>query len=388
MESNNNEILVVKNDGQYPFNRVNFDDYTSILNYGSDILKQIEEASIVHAKMLESQGITDSLDDELGSITDFSEQITRIELEKEDKKEEKGLRKLGSMIASVVRKKTKEYLDTDFISFEKYQENLKTIADTIEKESQLVLKTIKQNGDFKKIMNPLIEKLKLLTEVGAQDLEEYKVNVYEPRKKAYDLNPEDPSIMRAYNESTLIIDVFEGTLSDLKKGLSECELTLTGMEMAQKPNMTLVRQYNTYLRTSQPFLYLQGAEMVENQRQRDRINKFNKLVDVTNSVYKKNAEMLVDNIRDATELDKNGSILMETIEEVAALTNEGLELYQASAQEVKKARQEDLKKLDGIIKQIDASRQRISNLTIDGEHVSSIYDRPSLPKTRSRRRGK
>ena len=268
---NNNEILVVKNDGQYPFNRVNFDDYTSILNYGSDILKQIEEASIVHAKMLESQGVTDNLEDELGSITDFSEQITRIELEKEDKKEEKGLMKLGSKIMDKFRKKSKEFLDTDFISFEKYQANLKTIADTIEKESQLVLKTIQQNGDFKRIMNPLIEKLKLLVEVGTQDLEEYKVNVYESRKKAFDLNPEDASIMRAYNESSLIIDVFEGTLSDLKKGLSECELTLTGMEMAQKPNMTLVRQYNTYLRTSQPFLYLQGAEMVENQRQRDRI---------------------------------------------------------------------------------------------------------------------
>ena len=41
-----NELITVKNDGQYPFNRVDFNDYSSILNYGSDILKQIEEASM------------------------------------------------------------------------------------------------------------------------------------------------------------------------------------------------------------------------------------------------------------------------------------------------------------------------------------------------------
>lgn len=384
----NKEIIVVNNNKEYPFERVNFDDNISVLNYGSDILKQIEEVSIIHAKMLESQGVTDSLDDELSSITDFSQQITRIELDGEDKKEEKGLMKLGSKIMDKFRRKTKEFLDTDFISSEKYQENLKTIAETIAKESELVLKTIKQNGDFKKIMEPLLDKLKLLVEVGTTDLEEYKKNVYEPRKLAHEQNPEDTSIMRAYATSDLIVDTFEGTLADLKKGLSECELTLIGMEMGQKPNMALVRQYNTYLRTSQPFLYLQGAEMVENQRQRDRINKFNRVVETTNDVYKRNAELLVDNIRDATELEKNGSILMETIEEVAALTNEGLQLYQSSAQEIKKARAEDLAKLDNIVKQIDASRQRISNMTLDSQSIGSIYDKPILPKTRSRRRGK
>ena len=160
----NKEIIVVNNNKEYPFERVNFDDNISVLNYGSDILKQIEEVSIIHAKMLESQGVTDSLDDELSSITDFSQQITRIELDGEDKKEEKGLMKLGSKIMDKFRRKTKEFLDTDFISFEKYQENLKTIAETIAKESELVLKTIKQNGDFKKIMEPLLDKLKLLVE--------------------------------------------------------------------------------------------------------------------------------------------------------------------------------------------------------------------------------
>jgi len=385
----NKEIIVVNNDNkEYPFERVNFDDNISVLNYGSDILKQIEEVSIIHAKMLESQGVTDSLDDELGSITDFSQQITRIELDGEDKKEEKGLMKLGSKIMDKFRRKTKEFLDTDFISFEKYQANLKVVADTIEKESELVLKTIKQNGDFKKIMEPLLDKLKLLVEVGTADLEEYKKNVYEPRKIAHEQNPEDTSMMRAYATSDLIVDTFEGTLADLKKGLSECELTLIGMEMGQKPNMALVRQYNTYLRTSQPFLYLQGAEMVENQRQRDRINKFNRVVATTNDVYKRNAELLVDNIRDATELEKNGSILMETIEEVAALTNEGLQLYQSSAQEIRKARTEDLAKLDNIVKQIDASRQRISNMTLDSQSIGSIYEKSALPRPKTRRRGK
>lgn len=388
MEENKEIIVVNNNNKEYPFERVNFDDNISVLNYGSDILKQIEEVSIIHAKMLESQGVTDSLDDELSSITDFSQQITRIELDGEDKKEEKGLMKLGSKIMDKFRRKTKEFLDTDFISFEKYQDNLKTIAETIAKESELVLKTIKQNGDFKKIMEPLLDKLKLLVEVGTTDLEEYKKNVYEPRKLAHEQNPEDTSIMRAYATSDLIVDTFEGTLADLKKGLSECELTLIGMEMGQKPNMALVRQYNTYLRTSQPFLYLQGAEMVENQRQRDRINKFNRVVETTNDVYKRNAELLVDNIRDATELEKNGSILMETIEEVAALTNEGLQLYQSSAQEIKKARAEDLAKLDNIVKQIDASRQRISNMTLDSQSIGSIYEKSALPRPKTRRRGK
>jgi len=388
MEENKEIIVVNNNNKEYPFERVNFDDNISVLNYGSDILKQIEEVSIIHAKMLESQGVTDSLDDELSSITDFSQQITRIELDGEDKKEEKGLMKLGSKIMDKFRRKTKEFLDTDFISFEKYQANLKVVADTIEKESELVLKTIKQNGDFKKIMEPLLDKLKLLVEVGTADLEEYKKNVYEPRKIAHEQNPEDTSMMRAYATSDLIVDTFEGTLADLKKGLSECELTLIGMEMGQKPNMALVRQYNTYLRTSQPFLYLQGAEMVENQRQRDRINKFNRVVEVTNSVYKRNAELLVDNIRDATELEKNGSILMETIEEVAALTNEGLQLYQSSAQEIRKARTEDLAKLDNIVKQIDASRQRISNMTLDSQSIGSIYEKSALPRPKTRRRGK
>ena len=388
MEENKEIIVVNNNNKEYPFERVNFDDNISVLNYGSDILKQIEEVSIIHAKMLESQGVTDSLDDELSSITDFSQQITRIELDGEDKKEEKGLMKLGSKIMDKFRRKTKEFLDTDFISFEKYQDNLKTIAETIAKESELVLKTIKQNGDFKKIMEPLLDKLKLLVEVGTTDLEEYKKNVYEPRKLAHEQNPEDTSMMRAYATSDLIVDTFEGTLADLKKGLSECELTLIGMEMGQKPNMALVRQYNTYLRTSQPFLYLQGAEMVENQRQRDRINKFNRVVETTNDVYKRNAELLVDNIRDATELEKNGSILMETIEEVAALTNEGLQLYQSSAQEIKKARAEDLAKLDNIVKQIDASRQRISNMTLDSQSIGSIYEKSALPRPKTRRRGK
>ena len=381
-----NELITVKNDGQYPFNRVDFNDYSSILNYGSDILQQIEEASIVHAKMLESQGISDNLDDELKNITDFSEQVGRIEIEKDNKKEEKGLRKIGSMISGIVRRKTKEYLDTDFISFEKYQEDLENIANTIRKESEAVLLTITQNSDFKKIMNPLVEKLKLLIEVGESDLEEYKINVFKPREEAFKTNPSDTSIARAYNESNLIVEVFEETLLELKKGLSKCDITLTNMELALKPNMVLVRQYNSYLKTSQPFLYLQGSSMVETQRQRDRINKFNRIIDVTNGVYVKNAEMLVENIEDSTELEKRGSMLVETIKEVAELTNKGIQLYESSATEVKEARKKDLEALTGIIEQMDASRQRLSDLTIDGEEMSLVYDKKTLPKTRRRGR--
>ena len=43
--------------------------------------------------------------------------------------------------------------------------------------------------------------------------------------------------------------MFEGTLLELKKGLSKCDITLTNMELALKPNMVLVRQYNSYLKT-------------------------------------------------------------------------------------------------------------------------------------------
>ena len=388
MEENKEIIVVNNNNKEYPFERVNFDDNISVLNYGSDILQQIKDASIVHAKMLESQGVTDSLDNELDNITDFSQQITHIELDEEEKKEEKGLMKLGSKIMDKFRRKTKEFLDTDFISYEKYQANLETVAASVENEMGLVLKTIKQNGDFKKIMEPLIDKLKLLVEVGTADLEEYKKNVYEPRKLAHEQNPEDTGLMRAYATSDLIVDTFEGTLVDLKKGLSECELTMIGMEMGQKPNMALVKRHKNYLNISHPLLYLQGAEMVDNQRQRDRINKFNRVLDTTNEVYKRNAELLVDNIRDATKLEKKGSIFMGTIEEVAALTNEGLQLYQSSAEEIRKAREEDLAKLDNIVKQIDASRQRISNMTLDSQSIGSIYDKSALPRPKTRRRGK
>jgi len=386
MESNGNEIIISKNNGQYPFNRVDFNDYASILNYGADILQQIEEASIVHAKMLESQGVTDSLDDELKSIMDFSEQVGRIEINKENQKEEKGLRKIGSMLSGVIKKKSKEFLDTDFISFEKYQENLESIAEMVRKESSAVLLTITQNSDFKKIMNPLVEQLKLLIEVGEADLAEYKINVLKPREDAYNANPTDTGIARSYNESKLITDVFEETLVELKKGLSKCDITLTNMELSQKPNMTLVRQYNAYLKTSQPFLYLQGSSMVETQRQRDRINKFNRIIDVTNGVYVRNAEMLVENIEDSTELEKRGSMLIDTIKEVAELTNKGIQLYESSALEVQQARKKDLEDLTAIIEQMDASRQRISNITIDGDEMSSMFDKKALPKTRRRGR--
>ena len=114
--------------------------------------------------------------------------------------------------------------------------------------------------------------------------------------------------------------------------------------------------------------------------------KFNKIIDVTNGVYVKNAQMLVENIEDSTELEKRGSMLVETIKEVAELTNKGIQLYESSSSEVKEARKRDLEALTGIIEQMDASRQRLSDLTIDGEEISSVYERKALPKTK--RRGK
>jgi len=357
MEKNNEIVITTKNEEGYDFNRVDFDDPSTIVNYGVDVLNEMSNQAKIHAQMLESQGSSDRLDDEIKIISRFSEQLKR----NGSRKGIRGVLNKGINGVKSLVKTGKVETDSNFIKYQEYCENLKRIADNVEEEKFKTLKEIGLNSDFIKKMNPLIAKLELLVTIGYEDLEDFRTNVFVELEASYNANPEDVDIKRNYLMKKQSIEVFEGQLADLNKSLVTYKETLLEMDMAQGPNMDLVISYNSYLKTTAPNLDMQATSMVNLQRQRERIDKHQELLEVVNATYVKNAEMLVDNIEDAITLSENGNITMDTIKQVDALIDKGVSLLVDSVGKKQQKRQEDIAVLQELSNKVETYKGQIGN---------------------------
>lgn len=384
MEKNNEIVVTANNTEGYDFNRVNFDDPSTIVNYGVEVLNEMSEQAKIHAQMLESQGASEKLDDEIKIISRFSEQLKR----GSSRKGIKGLITGGINGVKSLVKSGKVETDVNFIKYQDYCENLKRIATNIEEEKFKTLKEIGLNSDFIKKMNPLIAKLELLVNVGYSDLEAFRVGVFTSLEEQYNANPENVDIRREYLMKKQSIDVFEGQLADLNKSLVTYKETLLEMDMAQGPNMELVISYNSYLKTTAPNLDMQATSMVNLQRQRERIDKHQSLLEAVNATYVKNAEMLVENIQDAVTLSENGNITMDTIRQVDALIDKGVNLLIDSAGKKQQRRQDEIIALQELSDKVEVYKGQIGNYIL-GEKAA-VEALNGAPKTKSRRltRGK
>ena len=387
MGKNNELIVTVNNEEGYSFNRVNFNDSSSILNYGVDILNEIQERARVHAQMLEAQGEISNLDEETDRIARFNEQLRRGDTSKKYSKGLIGLAVGGfRKITSLVR--DEEATDGNFIKYKQYCDNLKKIASNVEEDKNNTLKEMAINSDFIKQMKPLMQKLQILIEVGYSDLEAFRTGDLASYEKLYNANPEDIDTKTSYFIGKQASDIFETQLVDLTKSLALYKQTLLEIEMSQEPNMKLVVSYNSYLTTAAPNLEVQGSSMVGLQRQRERIDKQRKLLDIMNQTYVNNAEMLVENIEDTVTLAETGNISVETIRKVDELVGKGVAILNESLQKRRELRQgeiDELKKLSG---NVESYKEQIGNYMIGEAAAIEALAGIDAPKTRKISRGK
>lgn len=332
-------------ESQIPFNRVDFDNPISVLNYGKDILDKLATLMSNAAAANESTEIKHyELFAEADRLTDFNDFSEKKEKDKQIKLlPETGMLKSVKKGLNKIRIKAADELrETEAEKFNDERETLANIVDSVTVMMNENLQIIDMNTKLAKKMKPYIDTLKIAIEVGKKDLEKYRVEVCAPKEAEYE-KTNDPLIGQEVQYDRLKIEQFESKLSQLEEQLVASTSNMQQLSLGVNNNMIIVSTASNYLTTVAPSLEMQVSLKKVSGRARNDLNALEKLSDTANTVYAKNAQILVGNIQKATELQRKGNIHTETIVEIEKNIKEGMTILQkqkeAMIQETKKKSQ-------------------------------------------------
>lgn len=383
------EVVDEKNEivEQFDFERVNFDDSSSILRYGVDLLTEVGEImQNISSMMRQDSNIDlDEVHTMLKGINMFDDELNKIE----DKKI-KQLKQPNTLITKIAKKVKKglgiqNMEPTYYDEYEKYTENFEKIVTYLQTEKSNVIADVNMFKEFVKQIEPYIEKIEKLISIGQKDLDKYILKVEELKQSNID-NP-DELVAYEISLSSQKIELFKRKLEELKKNLILTKTTIIESQMQQHPNMELVFSYDSYINNTVPVMRVKAASMVGVRRQKAKLAAQQHLINETNTALKKHSEALVGNIQQATELSVNGVISEDTLKELANNIQKGAKILIDGNNRRIKARENSDKVFKDLSVCLNEITSQISDITgQDVINLNDMYETPSIESTSFQKR--
>lgn len=307
------------------YGQVNFDDPTTILRYGSDLLNEMGNLMKDVSTMMRRDDVNlNELSAKIQKLTTFNDELEELDKEKQQQlvPVNSFVKKATSLVSKLFGKEEASHSYAD--EFDKYTENLDLIAAYVEEQKNNTIADINMYKEFIKKIEPYVEKLKVLINNGEVCLNAYKVKI-DDLEKACILEADETKI----HEVTLgkqKIELFSRKLDELRKNLVLTENTITECKLKQGPDMELVFMYDSYVSTTLPAMKIQAASMVGVRRQANALANHKQLIDATNETLQKNSQMLVGNIQEATKLSTEGNIKVETLKQLHDNIKKGIQI--------------------------------------------------------------
>lgn len=370
------ESFLIEEDFLTNMERVNFDDAKSIINYGSDLLKEMSDVTLSIGQVANNNELVEIPVDVNEMIRDLGKFSTS--LEKVEKATTKANSKgFSGLIASAVDKLISKKKDGDdnvptyYAEYKNYCEKVELVQEALEKQINGTLLDIEISEATSKNIKPYIAKLKALIEIGTQDKQKYDEEVLEPLRIEAETEKTEFAMKRyslAQQKSTL----FGRKLLDLQKVLSNTQESMTQNELVQMPNMEYVMNATAFIRDVVPALKLNASSTIQIKRSESRIAKFELLVDVTNETLAQSSEQLKDNITRINKIAEEGGIKTSTLLEVKKNIGDAAALIQKGKSQRASLQDKNMELLKGISEDLDQYQKNIQDLVKFGTSLDVV----------------
>lgn len=355
------EEKIIKVEQLYPFQRIDFNNPSTILNYGSDVLKEMET---LVTKSIEATVTSETGEDNTLSRAEFKEKIKGLsefdtELDKLEAKRNAKETGLVKFINIVKRKVTGKTGDGNSYGeqFKKYSDNVDDVALGIEEMNIRSKDTFRLFEGMINDIQPYILIFENVYNVGVSDLNEFldEINKLE---EEYNLNPN--GILKAK------IDTMKIHAEDLQVRLHS--LQAKGVVVAQNITKWTMQQSNEFkqiilneefLGFDRHILKINGATLVRAKKQKEDAKIFGELVTSMNKALEDSSKSLYESIDAVNELSNNGNIWLKTIETSDDYIKKGRELQKKGEKE----RLENVRKSADILnKLLEASKDDMNDI--------------------------
>ncbi len=367
----NNEIVSCS------FERVDLNTPSTILSYCSDVKDAI-------GAVLDSTSQMTIEIDELKVDEKAIEKISTFDTSLDESEKSKGKNSLVKGIKGFLGKLGidvfKDILEEDTYAsrYEEYCKMLNQVAEAVESQKQNTLNDIELKNNIIKEMQPLIQELEVMIEVGLKDKEAYDKETEEMKQNG---DPNDLDIQNQIQFRTQVSAIFNNKLNELEKALILYKEQVQTYRIQQNSDMELVMSNESYLRDSVPILKAQGSVMVFNRIQTKRIERQQALDKATNEAIINNAKELQTNAQAAVDLSVKGRVNMSTLEELDSAIRSGIQIFKNGKklkQDMNARERQGIKKLNESLNQYN---EELLNL-IEGNEIAADAIGISSPQKR------
>lgn len=360
------EIIIENND----FCRVDFNNPTTILSYGSKLLEDMGSFMKNVSIMTKTDETSDlKLDERLEKINNF---INYLSSSDSDVVVNKKLlpvlsKKIGSTVNEIKNKifGIDTYNESFADQYSKVNEEIDAIMQAVEYKKMSVIDSMEIDRAFINNMNGFITKLAKLIEVGMEDLENYKEETasLEQQDNLDDISKREIEVRNS------LANLFEQKLESLKKSLVIAKNSILESKMKENVNMQLVIQYQEYNENTINILRNQSTSMITTKVQRNNLAEQQQLNQITNDIITKNSDTIVKNIEDVNSLREKGNIYVESLKKLSDNALKGIELIKKSDALVLESRRKNEPIIQQIMENLDNCRDEIASISSDSDII-------------------
>jgi uncharacterized protein YaaN involved in tellurite resistance len=310
----------------YQFTRVNFDDPTTIHNYGADIESQISEVFLSTQEMLPDESYYAVDEGKLKELSSFDSKLEAIEKQKSGDMNlmNRFLIKLYEILYKG-EKSDKKVSNSYKEQYKIYMESLDEIFETVESQ---IKAGEEEFGLMKEVVGkliPLVEALDEVIKIGYKDKEDFESQL-EELKTREDLDLETQIKLETYPQ---VISVFFAKLIQLEKNYITYKNMLLEYCLQANQGTTIIEVQKSFL-TTKPVLTAQGSLKIINKVQQTRIENMEKLNNSLNAIISGNAEQIGKNAKAIHSLQLKQGISTDTLKALDTSVKSGIKVIKES----------------------------------------------------------
>lgn len=367
------------------FNRVDFNDPNSILNYGLDIQGEIGKILESTSKISEFTYDIEIDEKDVDALATFDQT-----LDKNEKKQNgvgASLANIGrSILAKLGVEKFQDMGEKYSLeySFREYCSMIETVVQGEEEMKQSSLSNIKLRQEIKEELKPLIKQLEQMLEVGTLDKTEYDKVTEELKKQEQTVDIQNEIQVR-----TLYSNIFGDKLYNLQKTINMYKEQVLSYDVQQQTDMQIVMAAESFIKDTSPILKAQGSVMIFNRDQQKKLAFQQNLIDASNQAVANNAKDLQLNAQQAVDLMLNNGITVETLKVVETSLRNGIQIFKDGQVKKKELVKKNTEALADLNATLGTYQEELNQLAGSDEAIAGLLENQSTgSKTLTKRRGR
>ena len=375
------ELIVPKHD----FERVDFSDAGTIINYGDDVRNKIsavfkstaemssseEEIIIDEKKLRKSLDLDSSLDEsdkesnkkELAVFTGVKNILTKIGVKKFEEKAEKNSYKA---------------------KFAEYCKQIEAVTEAVKSQKTATLHDFETKKNIIANMLPLIEELEEVINVGKQDLLGFEKELND--LKAQHEQEGGADLYQEIQVKSMLYEIFSSKLDELDRELTLYKEQIQAYRLQQGTDLITANKQDSYIRAMGPVLTAQGSLLINNRIGKRRLDTMQGLNDLSNDIVQENAVQLQENAQKGADLYVNGGITTETLTKLHTSLMNGFKIYTEARTLKMKKIERDQTVLSKLQQSMDSYENELAGFLSDDRVMEALKGGSSMsldlrPKT-------